>query len=65
MASTGSSQVGGVISTNAGGINVIHYGSVRSNLLALNVVLADGRIIKLGSKVIKDNTGYNLKDLFS
>ena len=64
MASTGSSQVGGVISTNAGGINVIHYGSVRSNLLALNVVLADGRIIKLGSKVIKDNTGYNLKDLF-
>ena len=64
MASTGSSQVGGVISTNAGGINVLHYGSVRNNLLGLNVILSDGNIIKLGSKVLKDNTGYNIKDLF-
>ena len=64
MASTGSSQVGGVISTNAGGINVLHYGSVRNNLLALDVVLSNGEILRLGSKVGKDNTGYNLKDLF-
>jgi FAD/FMN-containing dehydrogenase len=64
MASTGSSQVGGIISTNAGGINVLHYGSVRNNLLALDVVLSNGRILRLGSKVVKDNTGYNLKDLF-
>ena len=59
MASTGSSQVGGVISTNAGGINVLHYGSVRNNLLGLNVVLSNGEILKLGTKVVKDNTGYN------
>ena len=64
MASTGSSQVGGVISTNAGGINVLHYGSVRNNLLGLDVVLSNGKILRLGSKVVKDNTGYNLKDLF-
>ena len=47
-----------------GGINVLHYGSVRNNLLGLNVILSDGKIIKLGSKVLKDNTGYNIKDLF-
>ena len=64
MASTGSSQVGGVISTNAGGINVLHYGSVRNNLLGIDVVMSDGKILRLGSKVVKDNTGYNLKDLF-
>ena len=64
MASTGSSQVGGVISTNAGGINVLHYGSVRNNLLGIDVVLSNGKILRLGSKVVKDNTGYNLKDLF-
>src|SRR6056300_85097 len=64
MASTGSSQIGGVVSTNAGGVNVLRYGSVRNNILALNVVLATGDIIKLGSKVIKDNTGFNIKDLF-
>ncbi len=64
MASTGSSQVGGVISTNAGGINVLHYGSVRNNLLGIDVVLSDGKMLRLGSKVVKDNTGYNLKDLF-
>ena len=49
-ASTGSSQVGGVISTNAGGINVLHYGSVRNNLLGLDVVLSNGKILRLGSK---------------
>ena len=64
MASTGSSQVGGIISTNAGGINVLRYGSVRQNILGLEVVTANGEILNLGSKVVKDNTGYNLKDLF-
>ena len=53
MASTGSSQVGGVISTNAGGINVLHYGSVRNNLLGLNVILSDGKIIKTRVKSFK------------
>jgi FAD/FMN-containing dehydrogenase len=64
MTSTGSSQVGGSIATNAGGMNVIKYGSTRQNILALEVVLADGEIIDVGSNVIKDNSGYSLKDLF-
>lgn len=64
MASSGSCQIGGAISTNAGGINVIKYGSIRQNILDLEVVLSSGEIIHTGSKVIKDNTGYNLKDLF-
>lgn len=64
ISSSGSSQIGGIISTNAGGINVVRYGSIRKNILSLEIVLASGEIIKLGSKLIKDNTGYNLKDLF-
>ena len=54
MASTGSSQVGGIISTNAGGINVLRYGSVRQNILGLEVVTANGEILNLGSKVDGD-----------
>tara|TARA_B110000483_G_scaffold98644_1_gene121001 strand:- start:14662 stop:16098 length:1437 start_codon:yes stop_codon:yes gene_type:complete len=64
MASTGSSQIGGSIATNAGGMNVIKYGSTRQNVLSLEVVLANGKIINVGSNVIKDNSGYSLKDLF-
>ena len=64
MSSSGSSQLGGIIATNAGGMNVIRYGSTRENLLDLEVVLASGEILKLGSKVIKDNSGYNIKSLF-
>ena len=64
MSSIGSSQVGGAIATNAGGMNVIKYGSIRNNILAVEVVLANGEILSLGSNLIKDNTGYNLKDIF-
>ena len=64
MSSIGSSQVGGAIATNAGGMNVIKYGSIRNNILAVEVVLANGDILSLGSNLIKDNTGYNLKDIF-
>ena len=64
MSSIGSSQVGGTIATNAGGMNVIKYGSIRNNILSLEVVLANGEVLNLGSNLIKDNTGYNLKDLF-
>lgn len=64
MSSIGSSQIGGVIATNAGGMNVIRYGLIRNNILALEVVLANGDILELGSNLIKDNTGYNLKDIF-
>ena len=64
MSSTGSSQVGGAIATNAGGINVVKYGSIRNNILGLEVVLSNGEILNIGSRLIKDNTGYNLKDIF-
>ena len=64
MSSIGSSQVGGAIATNAGGMNVVRYGSMRNNILALEIVLSSGEILSLGSNLIKDNTGYNLKDIF-
>ncbi|MCB2117234.1 MAG: FAD-binding oxidoreductase [Rhodobacteraceae bacterium] len=60
----GSAQIGGVLSTNAGGSNVLRYGSTRALCLGLEVVLADGRVMTLMSELHKDNSGYDLKDLF-
>ena len=60
----GSAMIGGALSTNAGGSNVLRYGSTRSLCLGLEVVLADGRILNLMSELHKDNSGYDLKDLF-
>jgi len=60
----GSAMIGGVLSTNAGGSNVLRYGSTRSLCLGLEVVLADGRVLKLMSALHKDNSGYDLRDLF-
>jgi FAD/FMN-containing dehydrogenase len=60
----GSAQVGGFLSTNAGGSNVLRYGSARALCLGLEVVLADGRVMNLMSALHKDNTGYDLRDLF-
>jgi FAD/FMN-containing dehydrogenase len=60
----GSAMLGGVLSTNAGGSNVLRYGSTRSLCLGLEVVLADGRILNLMSELHKDNSGYDLKNLF-
>ncbi|MDZ4095440.1 MAG: FAD-binding oxidoreductase [Paracoccaceae bacterium] len=60
----GSAMIGGVLSTNAGGSNVLRYGSARALCLGLEVVLADGRILDLMSQLHKDNSGYDLKDLF-
>ena len=60
----GSAMIGGVLSTNAGGSNVLRYGSTRALCLGLEVVLADGRILNLMSELHKDNSGYDLKDLF-
>ena len=60
----GSAMVGGSIATNAGGIQVLRYGTTRSQVLGLEVVLPDGRIISSLNKMIKDNAGYNLKHLF-
>lgn len=60
----GSAMIGGVLSTNAGGSNVLRYGSTRALCLGVEVVLADGRVLNLMSALHKDNTGYDLKDLF-
>ena len=60
----GSAMIGGVLSTNAGGSNVLRYGSTRALCLGLEVVLADGRVLNLMSALHKDNSGYDLRDLF-
>ena len=60
----GSAQIGGVIATNAGGLRVFRYGMTRSLVLGLEAVLTDGTIISSLKKIIKDNSGYDLKQLF-
>jgi len=60
----GSAMLGGALSTNAGGSNVLRYGSTRALCLGLEVVLADGRVLDLMSELYKDNSGYDLKQLF-
>jgi FAD/FMN-containing dehydrogenase len=64
LASEGSCRIGGNLSTNAGGLNVLAYGSARDLCLGLEVVLADGRVLNTLKKLRKDNTGYDLKQLF-
>jgi len=60
----GTAQIGGIISTNAGGLQVLSYGSTRAQVLGLEVVLADGRIWNGLRNLRKDNTGFDLKQLF-
>ncbi len=65
LAAEGSCTIGGNLSTNAGGVNVLRYGSARAQVLGLEVVLgADGRVLDLLRTLRKDNTGYDLKQLF-
>src|SRR5512140_3572365 len=64
LAAEGSSQVGGNLSTNAGGIHVLRYGNARDCVLGLEVVTADGEIWNGLRALRKDNTGYDLKQLF-
>ena len=64
MGSQGSCQIGGNLSTNAGGLAVLRYGSARQLTLGLEVVLPDGRVLDLLRALRKDNTGYDLKQLF-
>ena len=64
LAAEGSCTIGGNLATNAGGTNVIAYGNARDLVLGLEVVLADGRILSDLSKLKKNNTGYDLKNLF-
>ncbi len=64
LASEGSCQIGGVLATNAGGVGVLAYGTARALVLGLEVVLADGQIWDGLRTLKKDNTGYDLRDLF-
>ncbi|TNE56978.1 MAG: FAD-binding oxidoreductase [Alphaproteobacteria bacterium] len=64
LASEGSARIGGLLSTNAGGTNVLRYGNAREQVLGLEVVLPDGTIWEGLRGLRKDNTGYDLKDLF-
>jgi FAD/FMN-containing dehydrogenase len=64
LASEGTCRIGGNLATNAGGVNVLAYGNARELCLGLEVVLADGRILNLLKTLRKDNTGYDLKNLF-
>jgi len=64
LAAEGSCQLGGNISSNAGGTNVLRYGNTRDLVLGLEVVLPDGRVFEGLRGLRKDNTGYDLKHLF-
>jgi len=64
LASEGSCTIGGNLATNAGGVAVLAYGNARDLTTGIEVVLADGRIVEALSKLRKDNTGYDLKNLF-
>jgi len=64
LGAEGSCTIGGNLSTNAGGTGALAYGVARAMALGLEVVLADGRILNTLSKLKKDNTGYNLHNLF-
>ncbi|MCC5886036.1 MAG: FAD-binding oxidoreductase [Gammaproteobacteria bacterium] len=64
FASAGSSQIGGNVATNAGGIKVIRYGMTRDWVAGLKVVTGRGEVLDLGRGLVKDNTGYDLRHLF-
>ena len=64
LGARGSATIGGAISTNAGGNRVLRYGMMRDMVLGLEAVLADGTIVSSMNRLIKNNTGYDLKQLF-
>jgi len=64
LGARGSCQVGGNIGTNAGGNRVLRYGMTRAQVLGLEAVLADGTVLSSLDKMLKNNTGYDLKQLF-
>ncbi len=64
LASEGSARIGGLLATNAGGVNVLRYGNARAQCLGLEVVRSDGSVWHGLCRLRKDNTGYDLRDLF-
>lgn len=63
LAAEGSAQIGGVLATNAGGINVLRYGNARDFCLGIEAVTADGRVLNALDGLRKNNTGFDLKNL--
>jgi FAD/FMN-containing dehydrogenase len=64
LGARGSCQIGGNVSTNAGGLRVIRYGMTRDNVLGLEAVLSDGSVVSSMNQMLKNNSGYDLKHLF-
>ena len=64
LGAKGSCQIGGNVATNAGGLRLLRYGSLHGNVLGIEAVLPDGTIMNGLSKLRKDNTGYDIKQLF-
>src|SRR3546814_20519775 len=64
LGARGSCTIGGNVATNAVGINVIRYGMMRARVLGLEAVLADGTVISSMNRMLKNNAGYDLKQLF-
>jgi len=64
LGAKGSCQIGGNVATNAGGLRLLRYGSLHGTVLGLEVVLPDGTILDQLTTLRKDNTGYDLKQLF-
>jgi FAD/FMN-containing dehydrogenase len=64
LGARGSCQIGGNVATNAGGNRVIRYGTMREQVLGLEVVLADGTVLSSLNKMLKNNAGYDLRQLF-
>ena len=63
LASEGTAQIGGLLATNAGGVNVLRYGMARDQVLGIEAVMADGQIFHGLKRLRKDNTGYDLRHL--
>ncbi|QPH52314.1 FAD-binding oxidoreductase [Pontivivens ytuae] len=63
IASEGTARIGGVLATNAGGVNVLRYGNARDLVLGIEAVLADGTVIRDLKRLRKDNSGYDLRHL--
>jgi FAD/FMN-containing dehydrogenase len=64
LGARGSATIGGAIATNAGGNRVVRYGMMRDMVLGVEAVLADGTVLSNLSRIIKNNTGYDLRQLF-